>query len=162
IPESASSDGTILTYQLSSDQANLWEVDPRTAAERQLTLDGRSYFWPSAAASHLIASQQLKPQHRAARDQKLDTDLVVGVSDGSDFHPLTEREIDSFSPRLSPDGKWLAFLQWSGQADVNDPVLFVTALGTGVRKKVAERFASPGYTIVPPFDQLGSAIVWSQ
>jgi hypothetical protein len=74
---------------------------------------------------------------------------------------LAEPEVDGFAPRLSSDGKWLAFLRWPAQQDVEEPMLFVTALGTGIHTKVADRFAMPGHTIDPPFDLLGSAMIWS-
>jgi hypothetical protein len=161
-PESASADGMLLTYQNNTDEADLWEVDPRTGTERQLTTDGRSYFWPSATSSRLIASQIVKAQHHGARIPLLDTDVVVGVRDGTGFHLLAQREVDSFAPRLSLDGKWLAFLQWPTQQDVSEPMLFVTELETGVHTKVADRFAIPGHTVGPPFDRVGSAVVWSR
>jgi serine/threonine protein kinase len=159
-PESAASDGSMLTFQQTTTAADLWEIRTDSDRDRQLTVDGQGYFWPSAN-SRLVAYQVLKARHRGARQQMLDTDVAVGMRGESEFHLLAHGEPDGFAPRLSRDSKWLAFLRWSPQRHTGDIMLFATALGSGVPRKLADRFGFQGFTGGRPFDQKGSALVWA-
>jgi len=162
VPEAATTDESMLTYEEVTEAADLWQIDPGSHSERPLTKDGHLYFWPATAtAGSTIAFQRVKPVHDSEVFAGLDTEVLVTSQEAlrSPSSPL--RLADGFAPLLSNDGKWIAFLQWA-KTNRAETHLMATDLATNDAHLVSDHFQIPGYTNQPPFDALGPSVAWAR
>jgi serine/threonine protein kinase len=110
-PEGTSADGSIVSFQQSTDEAKLWLIDPATRASRQLASDARSDIAPVLSADGRTLAFQRSEPSPSQGFQILDSQLfVTGLSDAGLTTPA--RPVAAgFAGQLSPDGGRLAFMQ---------------------------------------------------
>jgi serine/threonine protein kinase len=140
------SSGSLQVIQLLSENSNLW-LHQAGAPQAQLTFEVLSDFAPSLAGGR-IAFQRSQPSlplgHRL-----LDARIWAGQLAGNGS-PTGLQSIDTgFAPRLSADGKWLAYLQMRATPDKAGLVLAVRDLGTGQTYKALDSAAPVNFTTEP-------------
>jgi Tol biopolymer transport system component len=102
----ASAAGNSLILQVLAEDADISRLDPVTGREQILAQDNRPEFWPTMSDDGLtIAFQRAKSDGFGFADAEI---LVDDLATGTD----SERVVvaDGYSPRISPNGRWLAYL----------------------------------------------------
>jgi serine/threonine protein kinase len=109
-PDSTSRDGSI-SYQLTSEKTSLfvWKADNSRGV--QISNDGLSDFAPHSSAGGRVAFQRSQPSPVVGFLQT-DSDIVLADISASGMSGAT-KVATGFAPRLSPDGRHVAFLQRS-------------------------------------------------
>ncbi len=151
-PDSVSADGSILTYEQYSSTANLWMLDVSTRDAVQLSAGALSDYSASTAGAGGTVVFQRGASVGAAQ-------LMVGILSGSAFRSPPEALVTGFSPKVSPDGRWLAYL--ATPAGSRLPSLHVMNLATGQDAVVSKDVRNPGYSLVPPVDWAEQTFAWS-
>ncbi len=156
-PESASPDGTLLTYVQVAEDADLWIWNPSTGAGRQLTDDALSDFGPSVASSgSTVAFQRMRPTPMGLAPS--DFTVFAGSLGDSRFLSPPRPLDDGYAPRLSPDGAWVAYLQRGQQPGAT---LFVKHLQTNETMPLSSAGPRPVYSTFP-LDWAEQNIVWNR
>jgi Tol biopolymer transport system component len=106
----ASAGGNSLILQVLAEEADIWRLDPDpgTGAGQLLAQDSRPEFWPTMSEDgSIIAFQRVKSAGLALTD----AEILVGNlgADGIDSERM--EVADGYSPRISPSGRWLAYLR---------------------------------------------------
>ncbi len=162
-PESASDDGTVMSFRQVSDNADLWLADltrtDRTRSSVQLTSEATTDFSPTSSVDgRTVIFQRSKPTS-FSRFVATNTWLMKGtLSSGRlSVDPLPV-ETDASSPLISPDGRYLAFLQEPQPTTAGLKTLKIRHLQTGHVVTVSKRCTLPIYGRV----QWGAwPIVWT-
>jgi hypothetical protein len=89
-----------------------------------------------------------------------EAEIVVGRWDDTKIIEPRMAVASGFSPRLSPDGRWLAYLVWSEGSAAGAVRLRVQELGPAQTFMVTDRFLVPTY-FEYPLDWLAVNYVWS-
>jgi Tol biopolymer transport system component len=155
IPEDATADGRVVSYQRGGNIAELWRWSQDTGAA-SLT-DSLSDMWPTVSADGtLVAFQRRRPTLGGGFVYR-EADVFVGTLRSSQLE-APERSIGrGFLPRLSPSGRWLAFLNDSGHP--SGDALSVHDLQTKETMLVTDRLGFPGM-LSPPLDVLHEVLAW--
>ncbi|HYN10644.1 MAG TPA: protein kinase [Vicinamibacterales bacterium] len=143
-PESASSDGMVMTFRQVSDNADLWLLD-RARPAVQLTSEATTDFSPTVSTDgHTLVFQRSKPS-ASGRFVATNTWLMRATLTGGrvSIDPLPI-ETDASAPLISPDGRRVAFLQET-QGDPALKTLKIRHLQTGVVVTVSSRCILPVY-----------------
>ncbi len=159
-PNAVSEDGSILTYEQHSNTANLWSVDPAVGGGVQISADAMSDYFPATAR----AGTSLIFQRARAKSGEglafIDSQLMKGTLAGTVFSSEPEAIAPGFAPKVSPDGRRLAFL--TRPPGVFNATLHVRNLESGNDVVVSEnnvRF--PGHPQSPPIDWVDQTFAWS-
>jgi len=110
-PESTSADGSLLSFDLVSQDAKLWLWNVASGSGQQLTQDALSDYAPTLAANGRVVAFQRSLPTPAIGAAIMDAKILVAPFDG---HRLTvdARSIgDGWAAALSADGTWIAYLQ---------------------------------------------------
>jgi Tol biopolymer transport system component/predicted Ser/Thr protein kinase len=106
--ESASRDATTLIFSEVLEGASLFSFDLQSGSRHQLTAENKRDISPSVAAEGLLAFARVS----LASDLPWSMSSVfLGNLDGGRVRDPRAVVRDGFSPALSPDGKWLAYLR---------------------------------------------------
>ena len=155
-PESTSSDGMLVSFRQTSEDADLWLWDPSDKTPRQLTDDALADFAPTAAAGGLVLAFQRRhptPILTGPTDSALH---VIGLAPGagSSLPAVT----NGFAPRLSPDGAWLAYLQNGHEPE--SPLL-ISHVETHETITVSRESPRPSYSEFP-IEWAGHNVAWNR
>jgi serine/threonine protein kinase len=151
-----SADGSLMTVGVVQERADLWWLDPGAHSELQLSADTLNDFEPTVStASDRIAFQRGK---NVASDI-LDAQVFVArrTSSGLDAEHLVVQ--DGFSPSLSADGRWIAFLKKSYDSPLST-ALALHDLDTGRERILTDRFQQICMRVFPL--SFSRAYVWSR
>lgn len=111
--EDTASDGSFVTFQTVDEKSDLWRLDALSGEQARLTADSLPDFWPSLSAESRLLVFQRNPSSLPGflRDSAFYGRILL--VEGPDFlHQLpTTLAEPGFAPRLSPDGKWIAYLR---------------------------------------------------
>ncbi len=156
IAESSSADGTIVSFQQLTKDANLWEFG---RASRQLTQDSLSDYTPVLSGDgRTIAFQRSQPTPSRGYTI-LDAKLFVAPFERGAMAEARALA-DAFAPNLSEDGQWLAFMQ-AGDRQAR-MTLSVRDLRGGTTHLLSPTATPPSLTIPPaPVDWSSNATAWS-
>jgi Tol biopolymer transport system component len=110
-PDGTSADDSILSFQLSSDEAKLWRIDPATRASTQLASDALSDFAPGTSADGRTLVFQRSEPSPSQGYRILDSQLFVAGLGGTGLSAPPRAVAAGFAGLLSPDGSRLAFMQ---------------------------------------------------
>ena len=156
IAESTSADGTIISFQQLTKDANLWEFG---GAGQQLTQDSLSDYSPALSGDGLMLAFQ-RNQPTPSRGYTI-LDAKVFLSPFSGGPVIDARAIaDGFAPDLSHNGQWLAYLQ-TGDRPARMS-LFVRDLRGGSTVTVSTSTSLPSLTLAPaPVDWAARVTAWS-
>ncbi len=153
----ASRDGRALVISQREDRSHVWVQEPRAAAPRlRLTSTTSLDYWPSAAADgRLMAFQRRTPTLESA--DYIQIPIYLANRDSLGLTNLRLFAPDGGAVRLSPDGRWCAFLRRTKQGRVD---LWMGEVDTGHAWVACERVLP---SAVWPFPQewLGSNLVWN-
>jgi len=114
IPESVSSNGSI-SYRVSAERTALVVWRPLDTTGAQISNDGLSDFAPNAAGDDgsRLTFQRSQPSPVEGFLQ-MDTDIFVADVQSPIGAPIAPKRVAAgFAPRLSPDGRLLAYLERS-------------------------------------------------
>ena len=111
-PDSTSRDGSI-SYQLTTEKTALlvWKSDDDRGV--QVSNEGLSDFAPHASASGRVAFQRSQASPVEGFLQR-DSDIVIADISATTGLTNATKVATGFAPRLSPDGRHVAYLQRSG------------------------------------------------
>ncbi len=147
MPESASADGSLITFQQVFENADLWVRKPEGDSV-QLNADASNDFSVTASADgRTVVFQRSRPTAQEPL-ALLDTQIMrATLSDGS--LTVDPKEVaQGFAARLSPDGGRLAYLQRS-PVQRGSASLTVKDLRTGTDATVSKRCLPPGLNFTP-------------
>jgi len=158
-PEDISEDGSILTFKVTKDDAHLWSLDPKTRAQHQLTNDSLSDLWPTCANSAGPVAFQRKPPRGQAGYTFLEAQILIGDLSASGISAPIKLVRDGYSARLSPDGRWLAYLKWTTTNNQFSELWVIEPNGQGPHR-VTVHCPTLGVTMFP-IDFLFANFAWS-
>jgi Tol biopolymer transport system component/DNA-binding winged helix-turn-helix (wHTH) protein len=157
IPEDVSRDGAFLTFRRGGWTAELWTFDPQSRAATKLTA-GLWDFWPSRSADGKRLAFQRRKASLDGASRYFDTDVLTASLDDTGARVETPLG-PGYLPRMSPDGRWIAFAQRSPH-----PPAYASLVVANVESRslvtVTERFAFTG-TLEPPIDVIGQSMLWT-
>jgi Tol biopolymer transport system component len=153
-PESASGDGGLITFRLSTETSHLWLHDPQARRLVPLTNDALSDLAPSVSRDGRTVVFQRMQASALAGNLILDSRLMKGTLSGQTLQLESEFVADGFAPKISPDGTLLAYLQGS------PPVLQIKDLRTSQVLTVSKEAAPPAFSPFPN-SWLGQTVAWS-
>jgi Tol biopolymer transport system component len=140
-PEGTSSDGSILSFQQSADEAKLWLIDPATKVGRQLASDALSDFAPAVAADGRTMVFQRSEPSPSQGYRILDSQIFVAGLGGTSFTSPARPVTAGFAGQISPDGARLAFMQRGSKPGQTS--LSVVDLSTDERSSVSSTTRLP-------------------
>ena len=163
--EDASLGGKLLAVRRVGETAHVYRLDLATHRETQLTVDSLQDFWPSTGGDDLVAFQRrgVSPE---IGDHVGEAQVLIGRLGESALNDPRRVTDNGFWPRLSPDGRWLTYLQspTGPKATRNPAVLpevWLRNLSTEQSERIGEAFAR--YGVEPyPLGWLVQNLVWSQ
>jgi Tol biopolymer transport system component len=156
-PNSLSKDGSLITYERVSENAHL-EVAEAGTTPRAITADTLSDFAPTLSSDGRTVAFQRHSAIASESNRFLDAQIMVGsLSGGSlkDAHSVGR----GFNPRLSPDGRHVAFQQRHGN-DQSRQRLIVADLVTSLTEVISDNCPIPG-GIQSPLEWSLQNVVWS-
>jgi serine/threonine protein kinase len=166
--EDASADGSIVLVQREHQASfHLLSVDLATGLQVQVTDDSLRSLWPSAAANaQVVAFQQMKP--RPGRSEFFgDARILLASTELESFHRASVAIEDGYGARVSPDGRWLAFLRTPlerptepRQSAYFEPEIWLAPVQGGRPARIADR-AQYTANIDFPLELLAQNLVWS-
>ncbi len=159
-PNAVSADGSVLTYEQYSNTANLWAVDPMASGGVQISADAMSDYFPALAQTGTTLVFQRARTKSGEGLAFIDSQLMKGTLTGTVFNAEPDALAPGFAPKLSPDGRRLAFL--TRPPGVFNATLHARNLESGNDVVVSEnnvRF--PGHSQGPPIDWVDQTFAWS-
>jgi len=159
-PESTSKTGS-LSYQLTSQRTALWIWSARESKGIQVSDQGLSDFAPSASRNGRlqVAFQRSLPSPVEGFLQ-MDSDIFIADVTGPSTRLATPRKVATgLAPRLSPDGRALAYLL-RGQDLTSQAQLMVKNIQTSVVEKVSSAVQLPSGTNFP-VDWTEQNVAWA-
>ena len=114
--EDVAEDGSLLTFQIIEEKADLWSLNPSSREMIPVTADSLNDFWPSLSRnSKLLAFQRGRSSIQSSQNfignQVFDAKILLAPSDGSTFHSPSTLIDQGFAARLSPNAQWIAYLR---------------------------------------------------
>jgi serine/threonine protein kinase len=157
-PTDATSDGSVLLFEQTSNNGNLWAPDA-AGRFRPITADALSDMWPSVSRDgRHLAFQRTAPVLREGFDYFDAQVFVAPLSAGRDLSQLTGGE-PGFAARLSADGNWVAYFDRpAGQAEF---VLTARNLVSAEARPIIRTTFFPSIPQTPPYDLAEQHICWS-
>ncbi len=151
-PDAVSADGSMVTYDQYSSTANIWRIDLATERVTQLSA--------GALSDYLPATTPVGPTIVFQRGPSIgNSELMVGFLEGSALRREPQTLVTGFAPRLSRDGRSLAYLMLHPRA--SGSVLHVRDLETGQDVVVSPQVRNPGYSQNPPIDLVEQTFAWA-
>jgi serine/threonine protein kinase/Tol biopolymer transport system component len=167
--EDASRDGSTVLVQREQQAFHLESLDLGTGLQTQLTSDSQRSLWPSAAATApIVAYQQMKSRPGRSEFFGEAQILLASAGDPESFQRAAVAVDDGYGARLSPDGRWLAFLRTPPKQVTEkeksaffEPEIWCAAVPDGKPVKVGDRIEYSGNSDFPL--ELGwHSLVWSR
>jgi Tol biopolymer transport system component len=142
-PESASVDGTVMTFQRVSDNGDLWLADPARPAT-QLTAEVTTDFSPTVSTDgRTLVFQRSKPESSGGFIEPSTWLMKATLDSGQLAVSSVPLETDGSAPLISPDGRRVAFLQDLQPPAPGSKTLKVRHLETGDVTTVSQRSTLP-------------------
>ena len=142
-PESASSDGTLMTFQRVSDNGDLWIVD-RARVTAQLTAEITTDFSPTVSSDgRTMVFQRSKPESSGRFIEPSTWLMKATLDNGQLAVSSVPLETDGSAPLISPDGRRVAFLQDLQPLTPGTKTLKIRHLETGDVMTVSPRSTLP-------------------
>jgi Tol biopolymer transport system component len=156
---SSSADGSLLSYSEQTHRSDLWILDrrPGHARESRLTGDTLEDMWPSVSPSAGLVAFQRRARAIDEFDPAFDSQIMVGKMSGDGLTDLRTVAPHGGMPRISPDGRWLAFYQ---QASGRPRRLALLDLQSGHSQTVGNELRAPLFDS-NPFRPFWTDLEWS-
>jgi eukaryotic-like serine/threonine-protein kinase len=155
-PESASLDGSLVTFQQQHANARLLRLTPSTGLEAQLTNDALSDFAPSASADGRTLIFQRHAGSPSLGGTLLDSQLFLARDGGAE----AARAVSAgFFPRVSPGGGQVAYFGRQSSASLYAS-LFVKDLASGQTRTVSSQCPLQGFSM-SPVEWIQQNLAWS-
>jgi serine/threonine protein kinase len=158
-PDDATADGRLIAVAASAAAAEILARDSLTGETWAVTSDSKQDLWPSFSGDGSVIAYQRRRRSLDTAYLEGEAEIVVGRWDGRKVVGPRVAIGSGFAPRVSADGRWLAYLEWT-QASSDVVALKAQELATGRSITVAERFVIGGYSI-HPLDWLATNFTWS-
>ena len=158
-PDSASLDGTLVTFQQKHANARLWRLTPATGRAAPLTSDALSDFAPSSSRDGRTMIFQRHAGSPSLGITLLDSQLFLARTSTAGVDTVSPSVTAGFQPKVSPGGAQVAYFgrQSSGTRYAS---LFVKDLSTGQIRTVSSQCALPGYSPFP-VEWIHQNLAWS-
>ncbi len=157
--EDVSPDGSLITFEEIHHRANLWLMEPRSRPPGiwELTSQTLLDYWPTAAGgTGLVAFQRSVPTE-GGNPEIFNGRIFLGELQGNGLQKLEAVVQEGGRARLSPDGKYMAYLHSEGKSHE----VWVKEFSSGHSWRVTERFLDPRmYT--SPYDSIEENLAWSR
>jgi len=150
-------DGRGLVLHRQHQRADLWERGPN-GRDYQLTSDSREDLMGTVVGD-LLAFQRTRTR-MASGHSLFDASIVLATLRGHTVEGSRVLVEDGFSPRLSPDGRWVAFLRYPSEAGGSYSILAVTDTA-GTDWQVTDRYLIPPFRFLPPVAWSARHVAWS-
>ena len=146
LPGGASADGSIVTFDSVSEDADLWVAKPEGFF--QLNAGIVSDFAPSASSDgRTVVFQRSRADN--SDDVLMSTLLMRGILDGQRLTVMETAVADGFAARISPDGRQVAFMQRSTGQPQAFATLKVIDLENGNLQVLSEACPLPSFGLAP-------------
>jgi Tol biopolymer transport system component len=162
--QDVSRDGSRVLFWKMHDSANLHALDLGSGAEQQLTADSLSEIWPSASRDARLVAFQRKDPDPSRASSLGEWRLFLGGSGTGSLAEAVLSVADGYAPRVSPDGRWMAWLRPPAEISSRPrlfwhPELWASELPSGAELRIAERIHVAGFWSFPL--ELASYPAWS-
>jgi Tol biopolymer transport system component len=144
MPADATADGSVVAFERVSEHLSLWTLDPVSQLRSPLPGAGKEGGWQAMARDGTLAFQ-------LANQIMVMTPATAGTTG-------PQAVADGYAPRLSADGRWLAFLKTMPPEGATVE-LWTKDLRGHATRRVTDRFVSPGYD-ERPHAWTGVNLVW--
>jgi serine/threonine protein kinase/Tol biopolymer transport system component len=150
-----SSDGTRILYGTSKEASDIWGIDRTKAQEFVVASDIDAELWPDVSVDNkTIAYQSFKGLNQG-NNLYQGTIITKALPRTAPFHTLAA---NGYLPKLSPDGKRIAFIRLSHNASN----LWVTPTTGGAEQQLTqEGCVNADYTVTPYNFLQASYFAWS-
>jgi serine/threonine protein kinase/WD40 repeat protein len=160
VPEDATADGRVVSAAYSATASEIWAMRGSGEQAWAVTSDSSQDLWPSFSRDGSVIAYQRRKGTLDTAYIEGQAEIVIARWNGK---AITESHLvaqSGFAPRLSPDGRRLAYLEWvhSGSDFV---AVRMRDVATGRTSTVTERFLLAGY-VEFPLDLVSASLVWSQ
>jgi serine/threonine protein kinase len=157
MPHDVAANGGILTYGQKTETAELWSLEAGGDRGHVYT-DALRAFWPSLSRDGArIAFQRRKPTLGGGFPH-FEAEIFVGRRDRGRIESALALG-DGFFPRLSPDGRWLAYLASSRKGRAYTSLL-AQDLVTQRNIHLTDRFQAAAFR-ESPFDWTAINVTWA-
>jgi TolB protein len=161
--------GTILYTSVSSGDLDLWTMKSDGSGKRQLTRtpgydggavfsrDGKKIVWRANYPKTPADMDKYKTLLADNLTAPMKMEIMVGNSDGSGAHAITDFGCASFAPTFTPDGKKILFSSNKHDCDSRHFELYLVNVdGTGLQQVTN----TGGFTSFPEFSPDGKTLVF--
>jgi len=159
LPEDISNDGSLLTFTVTRDSAHLYSLDLKTGSPHQLTNDSLDDLWPTCDNdAHMVAFQRKPPKEHGGYPL-LESQILLGSLSPSGIASPSILVRYGYSPALSPNGRWLAYLKWVTADNQFSELWVIDPNGQGLHR-ISARCPTLGVSVFP-YDFLSTNFAWS-
>lgn len=148
----------LIVVEKQEERADLWLWDPASQRHVQLTSDSRQDFWPSVSEDGRVVFQRTKPRLERG-DRLFDADILTASLVGERLEGVEVLVEDGFSPWISPDGRWVAYLSFGSPDGPEGPELRLRH-ASGEEWLITERFQMPAWKQFP-LDWETESVAWA-
>jgi Tol biopolymer transport system component/tRNA A-37 threonylcarbamoyl transferase component Bud32 len=146
--------GNSLILQVLDEFADVYKLDPATGSEQVLAHDSRAEFWPTVSDDgSIIAFERV----RSDGFDFADAEIVVGELRATGIGSERVVVADGYSPRISPNGRWVAYLLTGSELSTE---LSVFDMQTQRTDRVTRRFKRSSRDPLPS-DWLDINFAWA-
>lgn len=160
LPDDATADGGLLSVTYSAATAEIWAIDSFTRQAWAVTSDSVQELWPSFSADGTVIAYQRRKRTLDTSYLEGEAEILVGRWNGARIAERRVAVTSGFAPRVSPDGRWLAYLEWTGDAP-GFVTLRVQDLAIARTIILTKRYVVPTY-FISPLDWRAVNFVWTE
>ena len=157
--EDASPDGSLITFEEIHHRANLWLMDPRSRPPGvwELTAQTLLDYWPTAAGGTGMVAFQRSIPTEGGSPEIFSSRIFLGELQGNSLQKLEAVVQEGGRARLSPDGKYLAYLRSRDESQE----VWLKEFSTGHSWRVTGSFLDPRM-YAAPYDSIEENVAWSR
>jgi serine/threonine protein kinase len=157
LPGGASADGSVVTYDQVSEDADLWVAQQGRLL--QLNAGVQNDFAPSVSSDgRTVVFQRSRPDAEAS--SLMSTLLMTGTFDGLKLSVEATALADGFAAAISPDGTHVAAMQRSGGQPQSMATLYLMNLKDRKPQRLSEVCPIPAYGLFPNV-WISQALAWT-
>jgi len=160
VPDDATTDGGLVSLTYSAATAEIWAMDASTRHAWAVTSDSVQDLWPSFSKDGVVVAYQRRKRALDTSYVEGEAEIVVGRWDGARITSRRVAATSGFAPRLSADGRWLAYLEWTHEAP-DFVALKAQDLSAARSSTITNRYLMATY-VMSPLDWRAVNFVWSE